>query len=70
MLKEYFDGQFEVKASPRDISALKHQLGLLNPEAKDVLTISRFAIDDAFVGNDYLLTENDTVFIIPPSSGG
>jgi molybdopterin synthase sulfur carrier subunit len=70
LLKEYFDSQFEIETPPANISALKDQLGNLNPQAREVLKISRFVVQDEFVDSDYLLTESDTVFVIPPSSGG
>ena len=70
MLKEYFDGQFEIDAAPDTISALKDRLVTINPGAEGILSVSRFAVHDEFVESEYLLTESDTVFIIPPSSGG
>lgn len=70
LLKEYFAEQFEIPVTPENISALTAELNKLNPQAKEVLSICRFAVDDEFVERDHLLTENDTVFVIPPSSGG
>ena len=70
LLKEYFEGQFDLPSPPSTISSLREQLVQKNPQAKDVLSISRFAVNDEFVNDDFLLTENETVFVIPPSSGG
>lgn len=70
LLKEYFEGQFDISTTPTTISSLREQLVERNPEARAVLSISRFAVNDEFVDDNFLLTENETVFIIPPSSGG
>ena len=70
LLKEYFHGEFELASAPNTISALKEQLTGLKPEAKDVLELSRFAVNDEFVDTTNSLTEDDNVFVIPPSSGG
>jgi molybdopterin synthase sulfur carrier subunit len=70
VLKEYFDKQFSVSASIENIASLKQHLQELNPEAKSVLKSCRFAVDDEFVNDTYTLKENDSISIIPPSSGG
>lgn len=70
VLKDYFDKEFELAGGMSDITALKSHLTKLNPAASDVLDICRFAVHDEFVDADYKLKENDTICIIPPSSGG
>lgn len=35
-----------------------------------LLSQCRFAVDDTFVGEDYLVQQGDVVLVVPPSSGG
>jgi molybdopterin synthase sulfur carrier subunit len=70
VLKDYFDKEFEISGSIKNISDLKQQLASRNPEAANVLELCRFAVHDEFVDNDYFVNTNDTICIIPPSSGG
>ncbi|TKB97594.1 MoaD/ThiS family protein [Pedobacter cryophilus] len=68
VLKDYFAAETEIVA--QNITDLKEQLLQLNPSAKEVINLSRFAVNDAFVENNHQINENDTISIIPPSSGG
>lgn len=70
VLKDYFEKEFTLVNSFSDINALKTFLIDRNPEAEQLLNISRFAVEDEFVGNDYILNEHDNISIMPPSSGG
>ncbi|WP_207532011.1 MoaD/ThiS family protein [Desertivirga arenae] len=70
ILKEYFEKQFIISEQISDINALKEHLSIQNPEAIDILRSCRFAVDDEFVADTYQLKENDSISIIPPSSGG
>ena len=70
ILKEHFEKEFTLQESFKDVNALKTFLIGSNPEAKNLLVISRFAVDNEFVENDYNLNDNDTISIMPPSSGG
>ena len=70
VLKEYFEKQFCIEQSFNSINDLKNFLIDRNPASADVLNISRFAVDNEFVDNDYTLKENDKISIMPPSSGG
>jgi molybdopterin synthase sulfur carrier subunit len=70
VLKDYFDKEFEIADSVKNISALKQQLAMQNPQAANVLELCRFAVHDEFVDPDYPINTNDTICIIPPSSGG
>ena len=70
LLKDHFEKEFEVKEQFTDIVSLKKHLAALQPTATNVLEKCRFAVHDEFINQDYQLTENDTVCIIPPSSGG
>ncbi|HEY4209333.1 MAG TPA: MoaD/ThiS family protein [Puia sp.] len=69
-LKDYFSPEFELDAVARNTNELKVRLLEINNEAGNLLDNCRFAIEDGFIDNDHKLKENDTVIIIPPSSGG
>jgi molybdopterin synthase sulfur carrier subunit len=70
VLKDYFDKEFQITGGVKNISALKQQLATQNPQAANVLELCRFAVHDEFVDPDYPINTNDTICIIPPSSGG
>jgi sulfur-carrier protein len=70
ILKDYFDREFTLSESPGTVDELRAILIGKKPEASRILTISRFAVDDEFVDNDFSLNENDHISILPPSSGG
>lgn len=70
VLKDYFEKEFTLSQSFSDINSLKSFLINKNPRAENVLNISRFAVDNEFVENDFSLNENDNISIMPPSSGG
>ncbi len=70
MLKDYFEKEFRLQGDIRDTATLKQRLTEYSPEAAGILDVCRFAVNDRFVNNDFQLQENDTICIIPPSSGG
>ncbi|TCC84617.1 MoaD/ThiS family protein [Pedobacter hiemivivus] len=70
ILKDFFKKEFELKVALHTIADLRTHLSLLNPNATPVLNRCRFAVQDEFVTDEYTLTGNEHVVIIPPSSGG
>jgi len=70
VLKDHFDKEFELSDDIKDIASLKAHLSQQNVEADGILQISRFAVHNEFVDLDYAITQNDTICIFPPSSGG
>lgn len=70
ILKEHFEKEFTLEQPLDSINDLRGFLINKNPEATGVLNISRFAVDNEFVDNNYRLKENDHISIMPPSSGG
>lgn len=70
ILKDFFKKEFELKARVTTISDVRDHLGLINPEAVYLLKRCRFAVQDEFVTDQYVLTGNEHVVVIPPSSGG
>jgi molybdopterin synthase sulfur carrier subunit len=69
-LKDFYKKQFEVSEHVGTVTALREKLLTLNPNAADILSVCRFAVNDNFVDNDYTLQTHDTISIIPPGSGG
>ena len=70
VLKDHFDKKFEVNESIATPEELRNFLIDSKPEARAVLSNSRFAVNDEFVEMNFKLNSNDTIFILPPSSGG
>lgn len=69
-LKDHFETEFDVDDGLTNVSSLQAYLESLRPAAASLLDRCRYAVQDEFVNKDYQLKENDTIFIIPPSSGG
>ncbi len=69
-LKDHFDREFEVNGAVNNMEALRSRLREMNPACSAMLDSCRFAVHDEFIDNDFKLQENDTVIILPPSSGG
>ena len=69
-LKDYFSPEFELEAVAHNTDELKQRLLDINGQAGKILDSCRFAVEEGFIENNYKLKENDTVIIIPPSSGG
>ncbi|HIP42437.1 MAG TPA: molybdopterin converting factor subunit 1 [Aquifex aeolicus] len=40
------------------------------PEAKEILSSVRIAVNEEYVGDNYKISEDDRVALIPPVSGG
>lgn len=70
-LRKYFGSETSVFIEPGS-TYLKviEELSLLNPEAKEVLTSCRIAVNEEFVSMSEPMKSENTLFIIPPSSGG
>ena len=71
ILNDHFQEGFNLELeSPKSIEQVKHQLQQLKPDVAPILDCSRFASDDAFLDADHVLQNDQTLFILPPSSGG
>jgi molybdopterin synthase sulfur carrier subunit len=70
VLKDHFDREFELGDGITDVAELQKHLSDLNTEAAGILKLCRFAVHDEFVDQNYILTNNDTICVFPPSSGG
>jgi len=69
-LKQHFEPEFELKEPVHNTDELKACLQEKNAEAAELLNSCRFAVEEGFIDNAFKLKDNDTVIIIPPSSGG
>jgi molybdopterin synthase sulfur carrier subunit len=69
-LKEYFEPEFELGEAIHNTDELKSCLVAINGQAGDLLDTCKFAVEEGFIDNEFLLQQHDTVIIIPPSSGG
>jgi sulfur-carrier protein len=69
-LKDYFQSEFEMEGSVRNIAELIERLLLINDKAEAMLASCRFAVQEGFIDNAYNLRNNEVIVIIPPSSGG
>jgi molybdopterin converting factor small subunit len=70
VLKDFYDKQFTVGETLKDINDLKRYLITQKPEAERILDACRFAVNDELVGLHYNLKADDRISVIPPSSGG
>ena len=70
LMKDYFEPELQIEEHVLNIDELKQLLLQRNADAKNVLGICRFAVNDWFIDNTFQLQSNDVVSIIPPSSGG
>lgn len=69
-LKDYFDKEFVVNEQFKTVQELNNFLTQRNPAAATILSACRYAVKDNFVTNDFTLNTEDSIHIIPPSSGG
>lgn len=69
-LKDYFQPEFELEGVARNTDELRTLLLAINDKAETILASCRFAVEEGFIDNQFKLNENDTIVIIPPSSGG
>lgn len=70
-LKKYFGNETVVSVSQgAAYSALIDELKVLKPEAAEVLSSCRIAVNEEFVQLNEPVGNENTVFLIPPSSGG
>jgi molybdopterin synthase sulfur carrier subunit len=69
-LKDYFQPEFEVEGRVQNTDELIERLLIINDKAGAMLSTCRFAVEEGFIDNAYNLSRNETIVIIPPSSGG
>lgn len=68
--KEFFEEEFELQVPANSILEIRQALLKLNPACIDLLPTARFAINHQFINEDRPITDNEAIYIIPPSGGG
>jgi len=70
-LRKYFGNEITVLVkSGASYSEVIDELKAINPEATDVLSSCRIAVNEEFISLDEPLKTENILFLIPPSSGG
>jgi len=70
-LRKYFGSEVTVLVeSGASYSNVIEELKVINPEATEILSSCRIAVNEEFISLDELLKPENTIFLIPPSSGG
>ena len=70
-LRKFFGSETSVFIEQNSsFSKVIEELKKLNPEATEVLSSCRIAVNEEFVNLDELMKSEDTLYLIPPSSGG
>jgi len=70
-LRKFFGSETSVFIEQHSsYSKVIEELKKLNPEATEVLSSCRIAVNEEFVNLDELMKSEDTLYLIPPSSGG
>ncbi len=70
-LRKYFGGETTVLVEPdSNYSKVIEELQVLHPEASEILSSCRIAVNEDFVRLSETVKSEDTLFLIPPSSGG
>jgi molybdopterin converting factor small subunit len=69
ILKEYYQELFELKGITT-VAQLKDHLLYKNPGAENIIKTSRYARNDHFIDLNTIVEEHETIYVLPPSSGG
>lgn len=70
-LKDYLPEEFQLMIDEdSNIKQLRNLLIKKLPQIKNILVNSRFAINEEFVDDNTIIKKNNTIYIIPPVSGG
>ena len=70
-LRKYFGSEATIPVeSGATYANVIDELILIKPEAKEILTSSRIAVNEEFVPLTETIKSEEPLFLIPPSSGG
>jgi len=70
-LKKYFGGELTLNLRlPIAYENVLEEMKKINPEATEILDSCRIAACQTFVPLKSLMTSDEPIFIVPPSSGG
>jgi molybdopterin synthase subunit MoaD len=70
ILREKLGRQEEVLEFSGSVGELRRLLVEREPHLADVLKVCLFAVNQEYVGEDFILKGGETVAVIPPVSGG
>jgi len=70
ILREKLGRQEEVLEFSGSVGELRKLLVEREPRLADVLKVCLFAVNQEYVGEDFILKGGETVAVIPPVSGG
>jgi molybdopterin synthase sulfur carrier subunit len=70
ILREKLGRQEEMLEFSGSVGELRRLLVEREPHLADVLKVCLFAVNQEYVGEDYILKGGETVAVIPPVSGG
>ena len=70
-LRKYFGNETTVLVEPEaSYSKIIDELKSINPDATEILSSCRIAVNEEFISLEEPLKTENTLFLIPPSSGG
>lgn len=69
-LRDYFGEKMQVEIAKPNAAGIREALAQKNALAAEWLKVSRLASEDAFLGEDAMLSVGGKYFLLPPSSGG
>lgn len=70
-LRKYFGSELTVLVETgASYSQVINELKVINPEATEILSSCRIAVNEDFISLEELLEPENILFLIPPSSGG
>ncbi len=70
-MKDHFPAQDRlILNGGESIADLRNILSDLKPEASSLLQVSRFAVNQKVVGDEFTVPEGAVIAVLPPSSGG
>jgi molybdopterin synthase sulfur carrier subunit len=70
VLKDHFDAAFDIPETVFSVEELKQALVRMRPAAEGILRTCRFAVNDTFIDNEFKLSKDDRIAVLPPASGG
>jgi len=70
ILREKLGRQEEMLEFSGSVGELRKLLVEREPHLEDVLKVCLFAVNQEYVGEDFILKGGETVAVIPPVSGG
>lgn len=70
-LRKFFEPQINVRITlPVSYQFFIQELKKQKPDASEILDNCRIAVNEKFVQHTEMMTTNELIFLIPPSSGG